>query len=58
MGINPVNVKNLIWPVRFFTVNTKLAEIVVLASNDLTTAKKRGLIQEILTGLRVQCLTN
>ena len=40
MGINAVNMKNLIFPVRFFTVNIKLAEIAALASKDLTTSKK------------------
>ena len=47
----------------FFTVNTTFAEMTVLTSKDLTTAKKLpsvglDLIQEIITGLGVQCLTN
>ena len=44
----------------FFTVYTKLAEMVVLALNDLTTVKKLPPVgmQEIITGLRVQCLAN
>ena len=47
----------------FFTVNTKLAEMAVLASKNLTTANKKlppvglDLMQEIITCLRVQCLT-
>ena len=46
----------------FFTVCTKLAEMALLASNDLTTAKKVTSSgarpdQEIITGLGVQCLT-
>ena len=49
--------------IEFFTVNTKLAEMAVLASKDLTTAKKLpqeelNLMQEIITGLEVHCLTN
>ena len=50
--------------IEFFTANTKLAEMsVILASKDLTTTKKLppvglDLMQEIITGLRVQCLTN
>ena len=47
----------------FFTDYTKLAEMPLLASKDLTTAKKLppvglDLMQEIITGLRVQCLTS
>ena len=48
----------------FFTVNTKLAEMAALASKDLTTAKKSylqwelDLMQEIITSLGDQCLTN
>ena len=46
----------------FFTVCTKLAEMAILYSKDLTTAKKLpplglDLVQEIITGLGVQCLT-
>ena len=47
----------------FFTVYTKLAEMALLYSKDLTTAKKKlppvgpDLMQEIITGLGVQCLT-
>ena len=47
--------------IEFFTVNTKLAEMAVLASKDLTTAKRSyllNLMQGIITGLRVNCLTN
>ena len=46
----------------FFTIYTKLEEIAVLSSKDLTTAKKiifpvgLHLMQEIITGLGVQCL--
>ena len=48
---------------KFFTVYTKLVEMAGLASKDLTTAKKLppvglDLMQEIITGFRVQCLTN
>ena len=48
---------------KFFTVNTKLEEMVAMASRDLTPAKKSPpvglhLMQEIITGWRVQCLTN
>ena len=51
-------------PIEFFTVYTKLAEMAVLASKDLSTAKKKlppvglDLMQEIITDLRFQCLTN
>ena len=44
---------------RVFQINTKLAEMAVLASEDLTTANKKlpqvgfDLMQEIITGLRV-----
>ena len=43
----------------FFTVCTKLAEMALLASKDLTTAKQLpqvglDLMQEIITSLRVQ----
>ena len=46
-----------------FTVCTKLAEMAILASKDLTTAKKLppvglDLVQEIIAGLGVQSLTN
>ena len=42
--------------IEFFTVYTKLAEMALLASKDLTTVKKQSpvgldLIQEIITGL-------
>ena len=48
---------------RFFTVNTKLAEMAVWATKDLATAKKLAptelnLMLDIITVLRVQCLTN
>ena len=49
--------------VEFFTVCTKLAEMAILYSKDLTTAKKKlppvglDLVQEIITGLGVQYLT-
>ena len=46
---------------KVFAVNTKLAEMAVLASKDLTTKLlPLGLdwIQEIITGLGVKCLTN
>ena len=48
--------------IEFFTINTKLAELAVLASKDLTTTKKLppvwlDLMQETITGLRVRCLT-
>ena len=47
----------------FFTVCTKLAEMAILYSKNLTTAKKKlppvglNLVQEIIAGLGVQCLT-
>ena len=47
----------------FFTVCTKLAEMAILYSKNLTTAKKKlapvglNLVQEIIAGLEVQCLT-
>ena len=47
----------------FFTVCTKLAEIAILYSKDLTTAKKQlppvglNLVKEIITGSGVQYLT-
>ena len=47
----------------FFTVCTKLAEMAVLYSKDLTTARKRlppvglDLMLQIITGFGVQCLT-
>ena len=46
----------------FFTVYTKLVQIALLASKDLTTAKMLlpeglDLIQEMITGLRVQWLS-
>ena len=50
-------------PVEFFTVCTKLAEMAILYSKDLTTAKKMlppvglNLVQEIVAGLGVQCLS-
>ena len=49
--------------IEFFTVNAKLVEMAILASLDLTTAKIKlppvglNLMQEIITSLRVQCLT-
>ena len=48
---------------RTFTVYAKLAEMPLLTSKDLTAAKKThslgfDLMQEIITGLRVQSLTN
>ena len=49
--------------VEFFTVCTKLAEMAILYSKDLTTAKKKlppvglDLVHEIIAGLGVQCLT-
>ena len=49
--------------VEFFTVCTKLTEMAILYSKDLTTAKKKlppvglDLMLQIITGLRVQCLT-
>ena len=49
--------------IEFFTVCTKLAEMAILYSKDLTTAKKKlppvglDLVQEIIAGLGVQCLT-
>ena len=48
---------------RVFTVCTKLAEMAILYSKDLTTAKKKlppvglDLVQEIIAGLGVQCPT-
>ena len=47
----------------FFIVYTKLVEMALLASEDLTTAKKitstgLDLMHEIITGLRLLCLTN
>ena len=50
-------------PIEFFRVCTKLAEIAILYSKDLTTAKKKlppvgfDLMREIIAGLKVQCLT-
>ena len=47
----------------FFTVCTKLAEMAILYSKDLTTANKKlspvglDLMLQIITGLGVQCLT-
>ena len=46
----------------FFTVYTKLVEMALLASKDLTNSKMLlpvglDLMQEIITGLRVQCLS-
>ena len=47
----------------FFTVCKKLAEMAILYSKDLTTAKKKlppvglDLMPQIITGLGVQCLT-
>ena len=52
----------IIVTVEFFTVCTKLAEMAILYSKDLTTAKKKlppvelNLMPQIITGL-VQCLT-
>ena len=49
--------------VEFFTVYTKLAEMAIMASKDLTTAKKSyppvglDMMQEIINGLGIQCLT-
>ena len=45
--------------IEFFTVNTNLAEMAVLATKALTTTKKLppvglDLMQEIITGLRVK----
>ena len=59
-------------PFEFFTVYTELAEMALLASKYLTTANKLkssptnkffgpvglDLMQEIITGSRIQCLTN
>ena len=50
-------------PFKFFTVNTKLSEMAVLALKDLTTAKMLpqvglDLMQETITDLGVQCLSN
>ena len=47
--------------IEFFTVCTKLAEMTLLTSRDLTAAKKLfpvglDLMQEIITSIRVQCL--
>ena len=47
----------------FITVFTKLAEMALLASKDLTAAKKLppvllDLVQEIITGLGVQSMPN
>ena len=48
---------------RDFHSCTKLAEMAILYSKDLTTAKKKlppvgvDLVQEIIAGLGVQCLT-
>ena len=47
-----------------FIVNTKMVEMAVLASKDSTKTLKNlapaglDLIQEIITGLRIQCLNN
>ena len=49
--------------IEFFTVCTKLAEMAILYSKDLTTAKKKlppvglNLMLQIITSLEVQCLT-
>ena len=50
--------------IEFFTVCTKLAEMAILYSKDLTIAKKKklppvglDLMLQIITGLGVQCLT-
>ena len=51
-------------PFEFFTVCTKLAEMAILYSKDLTTAKKKlpavglDLMLQIITGLGVQCLNH
>ena len=55
--------KQSILTIEFFTVNTKLVEMTVLASKDLTNVKKLppvglDLMQEIITGLRVKRLSN
>ena len=56
-------VRNKLLPIEFFTVYTKLAEMALLYSKNLATAKKKlllvelGLMLEIITGLGVQCLT-
>ena len=50
--------------IEFFTVCTKFAELAILYWKDLTRAKKKlspvalGLVQEIIAGSGVQCLTN
>ena len=51
-----------IYKSEFFTVCRKLPEMALLYSKDLTRAKKLppvglDLMQEIITGLGVQCLT-
>ena len=55
--------KDLLIAIEFFTVSTKLAEMVILASKDLRTLTNvppvgLDLMEEIITGLRVQHLTN
>ena len=61
-----LNFKNWLWyyTFEFFKVCTKLAEMAILYWKDLTTAKKKtlhpvglNLVQEIIAGLGVQCLT-
>ena len=55
--------KSIAMAFEFFTVCTKLAEMAILYSKDLTTAKKKlppvglDLMLQIITGLGVQCLT-
>ena len=67
MNMKAVDYPKISYPVtvliEFFTVCTKLAETAILYSKDLTTAKKMlppvglDLVQEIIAGLGVQCLT-
>ena len=55
--------KDISLPIQFFTVCTKLPEMALLYSKELTTAEQKlppaglDLMQEISTGLGVQCLT-
>ena len=59
----PGILNTVVFAIEFFTVCTKLAEMAILYSKDLTTAKKElppvglDLVQEINAGLGVQCLT-
>ena len=63
VAVIPTPVDGIIKSIEFFTVCTKLTEMAILYSKDLTTAKKSlppvelDLMLQIITGLGVQCLT-